>query len=286
MEVNSGNNADVATLREHLHSEYKGVFDDQMIQQHIDEFVDGETAEAFVEDCLSSGARGARMLDIGAGYGALVLSARGKGIDAVGVELADFEVQFARNRLRAHRPADDPDSVYYQGDGMGLPFESDGFDIVTIMNVLEHVPDYKLLLQEAVRVLRPGGKLYILCPNYAAFRREAHYHLPWVPLLPRKLASLYLKALGRNPGFFEQHIFYCTNTGILRALAELPVDRHDPKLEKLRNPERIASPRTRKAVEALRSWGLMGFARGLVSMNFLNPFKKSVDIVATKRGAS
>ena len=67
---------------------------------------------------------------------------------------------------------------------------------------------------EAIRVLKPGGLLYVVCPNYAALRREAHYHVLWLPLMPRRIASRYLRWRGRNPAFFEQHIYYRTNTGV------------------------------------------------------------------------
>lgn len=42
-----------------------------------------------------------------------------------------------------------------------LPFDDASFDIVGTYSVLHHIPDYLLTVREMVRVLRPGGLLYI-----------------------------------------------------------------------------------------------------------------------------
>ncbi|MGC1306850.1 MAG: class I SAM-dependent methyltransferase [Phormidesmis sp.] len=51
------------------------------------------------------------------------------------------------------------------GDATQLPFESDSFDAVTMFDVLEHIPDHKKAISEALRVLRSGGMLLISTPN-------------------------------------------------------------------------------------------------------------------------
>ncbi len=116
------------------------------------------------------------------------------------------------------RPRDDAERVFVHGDARRLPFEAESFDAVTLWNVVEHVPNYRGLLADAARLLRRGGRLFAIAPNYAAFRREAHYHVPWPPLLPRRAASSYLSMLGRDPGFYESSIHPCTNLGVRRAL--------------------------------------------------------------------
>ena len=274
--------ADADALRRHLSEEYRGIFDDAMIDQHIAEYIDKDAIQVFVSRLLEHGHAGKRLLDVGCGYGALVLGARERGIDAVGIELAGFEVDFARKRLVAERPGDAPGQVYLQGSALALPFAAGSFDVVTLMNVLEHVPDYRKALAEAARVLKPGGYLYAVCPNYAAFRKEAHYLVPWVPLLPRSLAPAYLKALGRNPRFFESCIFYCTNWGILRALSALPLEVKNPGLEKIANVSRIGNRRVRSLFAAMRALRLQWVARLLATAWFFNPVKKSVDFYAVK----
>jgi SAM-dependent methyltransferase len=79
--------------------------------------------------------------------------------------------------------------------GENLPFRQDHFDLVLSHEVLEHVQDDRLALQEIVRVLRPGGRLVLFCPN-RGYPYETHgiywrgrYHFGNIPLvnyLPRR----------------------------------------------------------------------------------------------------
>ncbi|MCL4382308.1 class I SAM-dependent methyltransferase, partial [Patescibacteria group bacterium] len=48
-----------------------------------------------------------------------------------------------------------------------LPFEEASFNVLTLIDVLEHVIDPLALLKEAHRLLAPGGRLIISLPNFA-----------------------------------------------------------------------------------------------------------------------
>lgn len=54
---------------------------------------------------------------------------------------------------------------FVSGDATALPFENQSFDAVTMFDLLEHVPDDRKAVSEALRVLRPGGFLLISTPN-------------------------------------------------------------------------------------------------------------------------
>lgn len=51
------------------------------------------------------------------------------------------------------------------GDATQLPFDDETFDAVTMFDVLEHIPDDQMAIQEAFRVLKPEGYLLVSTPN-------------------------------------------------------------------------------------------------------------------------
>jgi SAM-dependent methyltransferase len=51
------------------------------------------------------------------------------------------------------------------GDATRLEFDSESFDAVTMFDVIEHVPNDKKAIAEALRVLKPGGYILVSVPN-------------------------------------------------------------------------------------------------------------------------
>jgi SAM-dependent methyltransferase len=101
------------------------------------------------------GARLARLgLDLGCGTGrnldSMAAVATPVGLDSAGAAL-DF------CRLRGHR---------HLVQAMRLPFAPDSFDIVTALDVIEHVDDDLATLRDLYTVMRPGGLLIISVPAY------------------------------------------------------------------------------------------------------------------------
>src|ERR671918_1169644 len=81
----------------------------------------------------------------------------------------------------------DYDLVDIYGDGLALPFADGAFDLVMSQAVLEHVPDPEAAVDEMVRLLRPGGVLYV----EVAFMQPVHavpYH--FMNVTPHGLAHL------------------------------------------------------------------------------------------------
>ena len=99
---------------------------------------------------------GARALDIGCGTGQLLYL-----LSAMGAEVTGLEV--------------DPEAVEFVSTQLGLPcirgtldssgLDADGYDLVVLQDLIEHVLDPRALLTRAAAHLRPGGVLYLWTPN-------------------------------------------------------------------------------------------------------------------------
>lgn len=101
--------------------------------------------------------KGKRVLDLGCGDGLLTCALAGHGAYAVGID-ADRRMLVAA-QSRAARP--DSRRAFVEGRVEYLPFPDGVFDVVVAVTVLCFVSNSSLGVQEAVRVLRPGGRLVI-----------------------------------------------------------------------------------------------------------------------------
>lgn len=157
-----------------------------------------------------------RILDLASGMGTAVLHALSQGYDAFGIEPDSRKLRFTQDRIDAGAMPTGWKSRFQRAVGEHLPFRKDSFDAVLSYQTLEHVQDETLVLREMLRVVRSGGALHIRCPDYRG-TYEGHYQLPWLPLMPRSLARIYLRLLGRPLAGFEG-IRYATRNGIVKTL--------------------------------------------------------------------
>lgn len=56
-------------------------------------------------------------------------------------------------------------SIHWEGDATELPFKDNTLDFVYSSHLLEDFDDWKLVLSEWIRVLKPGGKLIVIMPD-------------------------------------------------------------------------------------------------------------------------
>ncbi len=134
------------------------------------------------------------------------------GADAYGIEPESegFASSYKLSREILKRYEISPDFII-NSPGEIMPFEDNTFDVVYSTNVLEHVKDPQAVLKESVRVLKPGGILQFVVPNYGSFW-EGHYHVFWIPYINHWLARIYIRLFGRDPRYIDtlQFINYFT----------------------------------------------------------------------------
>jgi SAM-dependent methyltransferase len=145
-----------------------------------------------------------RVLDVGCGTGGILASMRA-GTATVGVDRSALALHYSRRRGVRHVAVADMDR---------LPFAPGAFDLILMLDVLEHFSDEAAVLDGARALLRPGGTLFVSVPAFQALFSEhdvtlQHFRRYSVPHLRRVLEA---------NGFAVRRLTY-TNVAALPAAA-------------------------------------------------------------------
>jgi len=207
-----------------------------------------------------------KIIDIGCGSGSMLGVLANFG-EVLGVDDNDAALNFARqNGFSNVRRIDDAH----------LRKESDfhnSFDLVTCLDVMEHVDDDEFLLREIFQILKPGGCVLIAVPAYNFLwseHDEALYHKRRYTAseLHRKLNNAGFAVIKRSYAItflFPLILFYRLFRGIF------PKDSHEPKTSYVMLPKSINT--------------FFVFILGIESrlLNYINlPFGSSVICIAKK----
>jgi 2-polyprenyl-6-hydroxyphenyl methylase / 3-demethylubiquinone-9 3-methyltransferase len=92
-----------------------------------------------------------KIIDLGCGAGFLTNALAAAGHEVTGVDLSRGSLEMARKNSSV---------TYIEADATDVPLPSHTFDVVCAMDLLEHVPDPKKVVQEAARLLMPGGLFF------------------------------------------------------------------------------------------------------------------------------
>ncbi|MCU1486918.1 MAG: hypothetical protein JWN67_3664 [Actinomycetia bacterium] len=115
--------------------------------------------EPYIRPWCGFDGAGLDVLEIGVGLGADHLQwARSRPRRLVGLDLTERAVELTTQRLLL---ADFPADVRV-GDAEHLPFDDASFDVVYSWGVLHHTPDTSRAFAEVARVLRPGGRAFVM----------------------------------------------------------------------------------------------------------------------------
>jgi SAM-dependent methyltransferase len=131
---------------------------------------------------------GRRVVDIGGGRGYFGEAFRRAGAESVFVEPFWDEMTDQGRKL----------GYGVMGDGLRLPFADATFDVSHSSNVIEHVTDPRRLFDEMLRVLRPGGTMFLAFTNwFSPF--GGHETSPWHYLGGERAAVRYERKTGHAP---------------------------------------------------------------------------------------
>ncbi len=210
---------------------------------------------------------GKRVLDIGAGFGGAARVLAGEhGARVVCLNLSG--VENARNRAM-NRNAGLADRIeVVDGSFDDLPFGNASFDVVWSQDAILHAPDRRAVLDEAARVLKPGGDFIFTDPMQAD---DLSDRKPLQPIYDRihlaDLASFafYRKEL-KGRGFDEAEIEVLTNqlrNHYARVREELSARRKELKADDAFVERMLAGLQhwVDGADKGLLAWGIMRFTK-------------------------
>ena len=172
-----------------------------------------------------------RWLDIGFGEGGLLEAAAAQGWQCYGTEVSERVLEHARARgfWVSARAQEDP------------RFAAEGFDVVSLIEVLEHVSEPRSLVQAAARWLRPGGLFYATTPNGRSLNRWV-FGAAWSVFSP------------------PEHLTLWTGAGLSRALRHYGLSPLEIRTEGLNPNELLSRLRRRPGNETVPSRNDTGLA--------------------------
>lgn len=123
-------------------------------QKHLSDGSE-EAFRSIKELCLKIKPNG-KLLDIGASYGTFLSIMSAAGYEVEGIELSPGAVRYANEVTKVK---------VSEGTLETHNFAPDSFDIVSINNVLEHIPNPIRTIEQIYQILKPGGFVLIIVPN-------------------------------------------------------------------------------------------------------------------------
>jgi SAM-dependent methyltransferase len=154
---------------------------------------------------------GARVVDVGGGPGDLAEAFRAVGAEAISVDVDWNELHCRPRGLEAA----------VQADGRRLPIAEDAVDIGCLSNVLEHVSSPLELVEELIRVVRPGGIVFL---NFTTWLSPfgGHETSPWHLLGASRAQVRYTAKHGKPPkNILGVNLFKLDVGEFLRSLSQI-----------------------------------------------------------------
>ena len=126
-----------------------------------------------------------RILDLGSGEGgtSAVLSENN--------EVVSFDI--SKIRLQRYAGSDGKIAVIC-GDALFMPFKEKSFDIIILQDVIEHLNNLEIVINNLNKILNNGGIIYLSTPNkysFINFIADPHWGVPFISLFRRQQTKKY-----------------------------------------------------------------------------------------------
>ncbi len=107
---------------------------------------------------------GKKLLDAGTAKGYLMAAAQELGFDAYGFDISKPAIDAAKKNFPAKK--------LFCGTLYKAKYKNEEFDVITMTDIIEHLPDNHKFMKEINRILKPNGVILIITPNSDSFTRK------------------------------------------------------------------------------------------------------------------
>ena len=157
--------------------------------------------------------RQARVLEIGCAEAGVLKAFIDVGCTGVGIELEESRANTARGFLTEDimkgRVEIRTDNIYEVDP---VDFGEEGFDVIVLKDVIEHIPDQERMIPRLTEFLAPGGVIFFGFPPwqmpFGGHQQIAHTkwvtRVPWLHLLPERLYAAYVHWAGEPEHIREE----------------------------------------------------------------------------------
>jgi len=168
-----------------------------------------------------------RIMDVGCGTG-IIMRCLEKYGSVVGIDTSDEALNFCRLRGK---------EKVYKANITQLPFDSSSFDLITALDVIEHVEADERALQELFRVCKKDGRVIITVPAYDFLWGKHDVALGHKRRYTSKKLKKKIRNVGFNIEFFSYtNIFIFPFVFIWRAFENLLGPKATPHSDPIRTP--------------------------------------------------
>lgn len=177
------------------------------------QYLEEQTAYVFskyVDSILQYTSENDRILDVGCGTGQSLQMLREKGRqETCGIDISTSSIEMCTKKQL--------DCQLY--DGTRFPFDDNSFDLVGSYNVLEHTDNPVHFLEEQLRVLKSGGHLLVVCPNFLSICNNYHPHTKGFTQKYKNIASM-IRLSSLSPQHVAREGYFQKMTPVVRESPE------------------------------------------------------------------